>query len=95
MNYSYWKAWRRKHPEYRNRSRKRFYQKTAHSRNCRQPWTMTELGLVMAHKVTDTILSELLGRSVGSIQVQRAYHKREERLRPEIRVIKEVSHDER
>jgi len=74
MKYGLWKLWRRKHPEYRNPSRKRYYDKTAHAINHHQPWTMLELNLVIEHKIPDALLSEILGRSTGSIQVQRSIY---------------------
>jgi len=71
MKYSRWKTWRRNHPEYRNPSRSRYYRKTSHSRNSHQLWTIAELNLVVEHKMPDMLLSGILGRSVGSIHVQR------------------------
>lgn len=71
MRYALWKEWRKRHPEYRNSSRKRYYRKTAHSTNHNRRWSAEELELITEHKIPDTQLSLLLGRSVGSIQAQR------------------------
>lgn len=77
MKYSTWKAWRRKHPGYRNQSRKRYYRKTAFSSRYYHSWEPLEHSLVMAHKMPDSLLSKLIGRSVESIQVRRSIHNKE------------------
>lgn len=54
------------------RAMKKYYARTAFSRNYKQPWDSTEERLIMRHEVPDRELAELLGRSVGSIQHKRA-----------------------
>ena len=54
------------------RAMKKYYARTAFSRNYKKPWDSTEERLIMRHEVPDRELAELLGRSVGSIQQKRA-----------------------
>lgn len=54
------------------RAMKKYYARTAFSKNYYKPWNETEEKLIMRHEVPDRELSELLGRSVGSIQHKRA-----------------------
>lgn len=54
------------------RAMKKYYARTAFSRNYKKLWDSTEERLIMRHEVPDRELAELLGRSVGSIQHKRA-----------------------
>ena len=56
---------------YRNCSRQKYYEKTAFNRNYHRRWTEAEEIMVISHRLSDTELSENLGRSVGSIQRKR------------------------
>ena len=57
--------------EARNRSRKKNYGKTAYAPNYKKAWTTKEIEVVMKHEVTDFEISQLIGRSVASIQQKR------------------------
>lgn len=56
---------------YRNIQRKRNYNKTAYAKNHRKPFTDYEDTLILDHAITDIELSNLIGRSVQSIQFRR------------------------
>ncbi len=49
---------------------KRYYGRTAHKYE-RKIWTKEEDALVLEHKITDSLLSALIERSVGAIQTRR------------------------
>jgi len=66
--YEYNKKWRLKHPLKRYAGKKRYYQKTMNALNSGAPWTTDEIKLVIEHKISDSELSSMLGRSVISIQ---------------------------
>ena len=55
--------------ETRYSQRKRYYAKTAGYTP--HPWTLEEDKLVLEHSVTDTALSQIIGRSVSAIQHRR------------------------
>lgn len=58
--------------EDRNKARKKYYQKHAKNKiNKYKSWGTNEDVLVLAHICTDVSLSEILGRTVGSIQKRR------------------------
>lgn len=61
--------------KYRNRMRKRNYQQTAYAPNHRQKWSISEIKMVLEHKIPDRELSAKIGRSVGAIQSTRAKYK--------------------
>ena len=61
--------------KYRNRMRKRNYQQTAYAPNHRQKWTVSEINMVLEHKIPDRELSTKIGRSVGAIQKTRVKYK--------------------
>ena len=69
--YEYNKKWRMKHPDIRYEGKKRYYQKTQEARNGRKTYMKTEVCIILDHKVPDTELSYMLGRSVGAIQKKR------------------------
>ena len=58
-----------KYQQTRTKQRRRYYQKTAGYP--RRNWTIEEDTLVLAHKQTDTKLSQQIRRSVASIQKRR------------------------
>ena len=49
----------------------RYYGRTANAPNSRQTWTQSECERVLAHDVSDRVLSSEIGRSVKAIQIQR------------------------
>ena len=51
---------------------KKYYNKTSNARNGRRRFTEQELVLIWQHNITDTELSERIGRSVQSIQIKRS-----------------------
>jgi len=53
------------------KQKNRYYRKTTYAENHKKPWTRKEINMVMEHKITDTELSSLIGRSVGAIQKMR------------------------
>lgn len=61
--------------KYRNRMRKRNYQQTAYAPNHRQKWSLSEIKMVLEHKIPDRELSAKIGRSVAAIQNTRAKYK--------------------
>ena len=54
-----------------HRYRLKYYRRTAFAENHRSPWTNKEIEIVMAHEFPDRVISEMLGRSVQSIQIMR------------------------
>ena len=67
QNYKDLSKWRNS----KNRQRKRYYQKTQNAGNSQEIWTKEDEELVLAHSMSDTELSSLIGRSVGAIQKRR------------------------
>jgi len=67
QNYKDLNKWRKS----KNRQRKRYYRKTQNAENSQSVWTKEDEDLVMAHSMSDTELSGLIGRSVGAIQKRR------------------------
>ena len=66
-----------KYRKTRNAQKRRYYHKTAFSENSKKHYRADELSMILEHKYTDSELSILLGRSVGSIQTKRRRLKRE------------------
>jgi hypothetical protein len=69
-------TWRKRHPELWNAMKKRYYGKTAYALNYGKKWGPEEDAIVLKHwpvddNITDHEISELIGRSVGSIQKRR------------------------
>lgn len=63
--------------EYRRRSKRTYYGKTAYAENHKQPWTLREEEIVLSkiflgRSVTDMQISHIIGRSVAAIQTHRA-----------------------
>lgn len=54
-----------------HRQRLKYYRQTSFAKNHRTPWTNKEIEIVMAHEYPDRIISEMIGRSMQSIQVVR------------------------
>lgn len=67
QNYKDLNKWRKS----KNRQRKRYYRKTQNAKNSGRPWTKEEIKIVMEHDMTDTEISNLIGRSVAAIQNRR------------------------
>lgn len=65
----------------RNKQKRRYYGKTANASNRGQPWTAEDIEIVVAHKLSDTQISELIGRSVASIQQRRHIEKQKRCLK--------------
>jgi len=65
--YEYNKKWRIKYPDARYAEKKKYYQKTQNARNGRKPYMKTEVHMILDHKIPDTELSYIIGRSVGAI----------------------------
>lgn len=61
----------------RNAQKRRYYGRTSNAKNSGNPWTEDEIDLIIAHEKTDTELSNILGRSVRSIQNKRCRIKKE------------------
>lgn len=59
-----------------NAQRKRYYQKSQNAKNSKKPWTQRDIDLVMEHKMLDSELSKLIGRSVLAIQRMRCKQKK-------------------
>lgn len=59
--------------------RRRYYGKTQGARNSWKPWTKEEIRLVMEHKMTDSELAKLIGRSIGAIQQKRLVQRKLEK----------------
>lgn len=55
----------------KRRQQSRYYSKTAYAPRHHNTWETYELNLVIAHKMPDSQLSVLIGRSVGAIQTKR------------------------
>ena len=56
----------------RNAQRLRYYRKTQGGKNTGKLWTRDEIDMIMEKKHSDTELSKLLARSVGTIQAMRS-----------------------
>ena len=54
----------------------RYYNKTKNSKNSNKKYTQDEIIMILEHKKTDRELSEILGRSMNSIQVSRIRYKK-------------------
>ena len=57
----------------------RYYAKTQNAKNSRERWSPEEIELILKHEISDTELSERLGRSVGAIQAMRCLVKKKKR----------------
>jgi hypothetical protein len=53
------------------RQRLKYYRKTANAENRGKRWTDEEIEMIMLHKMTDTAISKIIGRSVEAIQIKR------------------------
>ena len=73
-NYKNIEKWR----EACNRQRRRNYSQTAYSKNHCKRWSDKEIEIVMLHEVPDRMISEIIGRSVESIQYKRCMEKKKE-----------------
>lgn len=62
-----------------HKQRLKYYRKTACAKNKNKPWTDEEIETVMRHDMPDHTISEILGRSVQAIQMQR-YKENKRRL---------------
>lgn len=60
-----------KYRKTRNACKRRYYRKTQKG-GARRRWTKEEDAIVLEHAHTDTEISEMIGRSVCSIQVRRS-----------------------
>lgn len=60
----------------KNRQRKRYYKKTQNANNSGRRWSSEEIKIVLEHKMSDSEISKLIGRSVGAIQSRRFLEKR-------------------
>lgn len=54
-----------------HKQRLKYYRKTAFANNHHKRWTDEELEIVMRHEVPDHMISQMIGRSVESIQNMR------------------------
>ena len=63
----------------KNAQRERYYRRTAFKYSYKY-WTKEEDNLVLEHKMSDSMLSVLIERSVGAIQTRRAFLKKWESL---------------
>ena len=54
-----------------HKQRLKYYRKTANAKNKNKPWTDEETEIVMLHDMPDHTISEIIGRSVQAIQMQR------------------------
>lgn len=59
-----------------NAQKKRYYKKTQNARNSKLFWTKEDIELVMEHKISDSELSKVIGRSVLAIQKMRCKQKK-------------------
>ena len=66
------KDWRHSHPEKWREGVRRYYRKSQDAPNRKERWSKEDIKLVMEHKMPDSELSKLIGRSVQAIQVQRS-----------------------
>lgn len=60
-----------KYRDSRNRYKRKYYKKTAYSKNHHQRWTIKEINMIMDSDKTDMEISKIIGRSVASIQTMR------------------------
>ena len=58
--------------------RRRYYAKTQNAKNSGKSWSEEEIRLIMEHKMTDSKLAVLIGRSIGAIQQKRLTEKKKE-----------------
>ena len=70
-HYDYNKKWRFKNPDKRYAQKSRYYAKTSNAANRCSKWTNEEIRLITDADLTDSELSQRLGRSVKAIQVKR------------------------
>ncbi len=70
------KKWRKKYPSKWHKGKLRYYQKSQGKQNSWKRWTYEEEKMVMDHSMTDTQLSDKLGKSVMAIQIKRGRLKR-------------------
>lgn len=69
--------WKKDYPdedrrrEIRNAQRSRYYRKSQGGENSRQPYTLEEIDMILAHEIPDTEIAKKLGRSVQAIQGKR------------------------
>ena len=74
MSYSN-KIYRMKYPEKWNEEKKKYYRQFSGRKlnfNNRQPWTATEINIILNRIAKDRIIHKLIGRSVRAIQVKRS-----------------------
>lgn len=74
MNKSHYqsnKEWRHRNPAIRHAGKKRYYQKTQNATNDSKRYDTADEELVFNHDISDSELSDLIGRSVQSIQGKR------------------------
>jgi hypothetical protein len=64
-----------------HRYRLKYYRKTAFAKKHKTPWTREEIEIVMAHEVSDHKISEMIGRSVQSIQILRCRENKKRRMK--------------
>jgi hypothetical protein len=68
-------AWKKRHPEVHQAYKRRYYGKTSFALKHGESWTSEEDTFILGHwtdrDMTDHEISEMLGRSVGAIQVRR------------------------
>lgn len=57
--------------ETHHKQKRKYYGKTSYAKNYRKEWTGEEEQMVIKHDIPDVQLSNLIGRSVKSIQVRR------------------------
>jgi len=72
MGYKDNKKWRLKHPEERNKQRKRYYKQFQNAKNSRKRWSPEDIDEVLFSHPCDRDLSHEIGRSVQAIQVKRS-----------------------
>ena len=60
----------------KKRQQSRYYSKTAYAPKHHITWEADEIELVIAHNLSDSQLSTLIGRSVGAIQTKRSEMRR-------------------
>ena len=72
-SYEYNKIWRKKHPDTWQQEKKKYYdQFDKNAVNSREPFTVDEINLIMAHSMPDRELSVKIGRTVRAIQAMRS-----------------------
>ena len=61
----------------KKKAKRRYYRRTQRAENERRKWTEEEIQMIMERKYSDRDLSDLLGRSMMSIQCKRSNVKHE------------------